>query len=130
MGIRCRDNGMIVARQGFGQAGCGAAHGSGAVRRLIASEAAWRLDIGDVVEVEIGDGLQGLAGRAVAGGFGQRVEPLRVLGLQGEQLGYCLVPSLRPVAPIGGSAVADEGCIAVAGTIAGLAPELVEGRHR
>ena len=37
---------------------------------LIAAEAAWRLDRGDLVEVEIDNRLQRLAGRPIARGFG------------------------------------------------------------
>ena len=48
---------------------------------LIAPEAARRLDGGDLVEIEIENGLQSFAGGAIAGGFGKRLEPVAVLGL-------------------------------------------------
>ena len=47
----------------------------------IAPEAARRLDRDDLVEIEIDDSLQGLAGGAVAQRLGQRVEPCCVLSL-------------------------------------------------
>ena len=67
--------------------------------RLIASEAAGWIDGGDLVEVQLDDGLEGLAGGAVAGGLGQGVEPGGVFGLQGEELGYGGAPALGAATP-------------------------------
>ena len=63
--------------------------------RLILREAAWRLDGADLIEVEIEDRLQGLAGGGVAQRFRQRLEPLGVLALQGDEFGNGVVPALR-----------------------------------
>ena len=67
----------------------------------IASEAARRLDIAEFVEVEIDNGLQRLPCGAIAGGFGHSGEPIGVFGLQGEQFGHRVLPSLDPRAPVG-----------------------------
>jgi hypothetical protein len=48
---------------------------------LIASEAAGRLNRDELIEVEIDDGLESLAGAAVLDGLGQCLEPDSVLGL-------------------------------------------------
>jgi hypothetical protein len=86
----------------------------------IASEAARRLDGGEFVEIEIDNGLQSLSGGAMAGGFGHSGEPIGVFGLQGEQFDHRGLPSLNPRAPVGRSAIADEGSRSMAGAIAGL----------
>jgi len=87
---------------------------------LIASEAARRLDCGDLVEIEIKDGLQGVAGGAIAGGFGKRFEPVAVLVLQRDELGDGVMPALWPAAAIGWPTIANDGCGWVAAAIARL----------
>jgi hypothetical protein len=88
---------------------------------LIAPEAAWRLDRRDLVEIEIEDGLQGVAGGAITGGFGQRLEPVAVFGLQRDQFGDGVVPALRPAAAIRRPTVSDYRLPGVARPIARLA---------
>jgi hypothetical protein len=61
---------------------------------LIASEAARRLDCGDLIAIK--DRLQGVAGGAIAGGFGKRFEPVAVLVLQRDELGDGVMPALWP----------------------------------
>jgi hypothetical protein len=63
---------------------------------LIAPEAARELDGKDLAEVEVGNRLESLAGGAVAGGFGQGIEPGGIFGLQGDQLGYRSAPAPGP----------------------------------
>ncbi len=53
----------------------------------VAPEAAWRLGGDDVVEIEVDNGLQGFGGGGVARGVGECVEPVGVVGLQGDELG-------------------------------------------
>src|SRR5664279_4230753 len=48
---------------------------------LVASVSAWRLDVSEFCEVEIDDGLQGFAGRGLAEGVRQGVDPGGVIGL-------------------------------------------------
>jgi len=48
---------------------------------LVASVSAWRLNVSEVCEVEIDDGLQGFAGRGLAEGVRQGVGPGGVIGL-------------------------------------------------
>ena len=48
---------------------------------LVASVSAWRLDVSEVCEVEIDDGLQGFAGRGLAECVRQGVGPGGVIGL-------------------------------------------------
>src|SRR5580658_7116162 len=62
----------------------------------IPPEAAWRLDGHDLIEVEINDGLQGLAGGAVAGCLRQGRQPGGILGLQGDKLANRGLPALHP----------------------------------
>jgi hypothetical protein len=88
---------------------------------LIASEAAWRLDRSDVVEIEIKDGLQGLAGGAITGGFGQRLEPSGVLGLQRQELGDGVMPALWPAAAIGRPTISDRRHLGVTRSVERLA---------
>ena len=67
--------------------------------RLIASEAAGWIDGGDLVEIQVGDGLEGLAGGAVTSRVRQGVEPGGAFGLQGEELGYGCAPALAAAPP-------------------------------
>ena len=78
--------------------------------QLITSEAAWRLDCGDLIEVEIKDGLEGVTSCAITSGFGKCGEPLGVLALQGDQFGHGVAPALCSAAAIGGSTGADSHC--------------------
>lgn len=52
-----------------------------------------RDDRGEVVEIEVGDGLEGFGGGAVAEAVRQRIGPGGILGLQGEQLGDAVTPA-------------------------------------
>ena len=52
----------------------------------VATVAARRNDVGDDFEIEFGDGLERLGGRAIGESFGLLV-PCGVFGLQGEQFG-------------------------------------------
>ena len=74
----------------------------------IASKATRRLDVGEDIKIELDDGLESLGGGAVAKAVGQGVAPGGVFGLQGEQFGDGVVPSLRSGASIGRSAIADQ----------------------
>jgi hypothetical protein len=65
----------------------------------IASKATRRFDVGEGVKIELDDRLQCLGGGAVAEAFGQGVAPCAVFGLQDEQFGDCVPPSLRSGAP-------------------------------
>ena len=76
--------------------------------RLILREAARRFDGADLVEVEIEDSLQCVAGGGVAERIGQRLEPLRVFALQGDEFGHGIAPALMAGAAVGGSTVADD----------------------
>jgi hypothetical protein len=67
--------------------------------RLILREAARRLDGADLVEVEIEDSLQCFAGGGVAERVGQRLEPLRVFALQGDEFGRALRYAKAPRPP-------------------------------
>ena len=62
-------------------------------RLLIAPEAARWHDGDQFVEVEIDDRLQCLAGSAFLQVFGQRLEPLRVLALQGDEFVDGIAPA-------------------------------------
>jgi hypothetical protein len=96
----------------------------------IASKAARRLDIGKSVEIEVDDGLQCLCGGAVAEAFGRCVSPGGVFGLQGEQFGDRIVPSLWSGTSIRRSAITDQRCRlpgVPAGAISGLSFGVAEG---
>jgi hypothetical protein len=69
--------------------------------RSIASEAAWRLDAEEIVEIELDDSLQGDGGGGVAQIVRQDVIPGGVFGLQGDQPGDGVVPALCPGTPVG-----------------------------
>jgi hypothetical protein len=97
---------------------------------LITSKAARRLDIGKNVKIEVDDGLQCLCSCAVAEAFGQCVSPGRVFGLQGEQFGDRIVPSLWSGTLIRRSTIADQRCRLAglpAGAISGLSLGVAEG---
>ena len=78
----------------------------------IAAEAAWWHDGDQFVEVEIDDRLQCFAGSALLKVFGQRLEPSRVLALQGDEFGDGIAPALGAAASVGRSPVMDyrPGC--------------------
>jgi hypothetical protein len=87
-------------------------------------------DGGERFEIEVGDGLEGLGGGTVAEGFGERLEPGDVVGLQGEEFFDGISPALRAGAAIGGTTISDEGLtllVLVAGAVAGLALGVGEG---
>jgi hypothetical protein len=75
----------------------------------IASIATGRINLGQGVEVEVGDSLQRLSCRRGAKAVGERVEPRNVFGLQGDQFIDGIAPALRSAASIGGPAVPDLG---------------------
>ena len=89
--------------------------------RLIVREAARRLDGADLIEVEIDNRLQCLAGGGVAERLGQRLEPLRVFALQSDEFGHDIAPALMAAAAVGGPAIADDRGASVPRAIAGLA---------
>jgi hypothetical protein len=72
----------------------------------IASKATRRRDVGEDVKIEIDDRLESLGGGAAAKIIGQGVAPGGVFGLQGEQFGDGVVPSLWSGASVGRSAIA------------------------
>ncbi len=74
----------------------------------IASKPTRRLDVGEDIKIEIDNGLESLGSGAVAKIVGQGVEPGGVFGLQGEQFGDGVVPSLWSSASIGWSEIADQ----------------------
>ena len=76
---------------------------------LVATVSAGRLDIGNVGWVEVDDGLERLGRGSVAQRVRQGVCPGGIFDLQGEQLGYGVVPTLGSAAAVGRSAIADGG---------------------
>lgn len=96
----------------------------------VAPIAAWRNDFGECLEVEFGDGLEDLGGRAVSEAVGQGIVPSGVLGLQGEQLSDGVVPALGSGTAVRRPAVADQGRRLLglaASAIAGLSFGVAEG---
>ncbi|HEY3797162.1 MAG TPA: hypothetical protein VGL58_02330, partial [Caulobacteraceae bacterium] len=90
----------------------------------ITAIAAWGDDRGEVVEIEVDDGLKRLRRSTVAKAVGQGVGPGGILGLQGEQFGDGVTPALSSAASVRRLAIADRGrglLGLVAATIAGLA---------
>jgi hypothetical protein len=79
------------------------------------------LDCGDLIEVEIHDGLEGVTGWAIASSFGKRVKPSGILALLGDQFVDSVAPALRSATTIDGSPVTDNYCADMAGAVAGLA---------
>ena len=75
----------------------------------ITPKATRRLNVGEDVKIELDDGLQCLGGGAVTKAVGQGVAPGGVFGLQGEQFGDGVVPSLRSGASVRRTAIADAG---------------------
>ena len=73
----------------------------------IASKATRRLDVSENVKIELEDGLESLGGGAVTKAVGQGVAPGGVFGLQGEQFGDGVVPSLRSGASVRRAVIAD-----------------------
>ena len=92
----------------------------------VASISAWRFDVGEGVEIEVDDGLQGFGGGGVVQAFGQGVGPGGVVGLQREQFGDRVVPALGPGAAVGWPAVADRGTC-VLGLLTGAVARLSFG---
>src|ERR1700730_8072054 len=88
----------------------------------IASKATRRLDFSENVKIELDDGLESLGGGAVTKAVGQGVAPSCVFGLQGEQFGDGVVPSLRSGASVRWPAVADAGW-----RVLGLATSAISG---
>jgi hypothetical protein len=80
-----------------------------------------RLNGEKLVEIEVDEGLQGVAGGSVAQGLGQRLEPLRILALQGDEFIDGIAPALMAAAAISRSPVADERRAGVARSIECLA---------
>jgi hypothetical protein len=74
----------------------------------ITPKATRRLDVSEDVKIKFDDGLESLGGGAVAKAVGQGVAPGGVFGLQGEQFGDRVVPTLRSGASIRWSAIADQ----------------------
>ena len=73
----------------------------------VAPEATWRRDGREFIEIEVDDGLEGLGGGAAAKAVGQGVVPGGIFGLQGEQFGDRVTPSLWSGTSICRSSVAD-----------------------
>jgi hypothetical protein len=73
----------------------------------IASKATRRFDVGEDVKIELDDRLQCLGGGAVSEAVGQSVAPRGVFGLQDEQFGDRVTPSLWSGASIRRAAIAD-----------------------
>jgi hypothetical protein len=91
---------------------------------------AWRHDRGQFVKIELGDGLERLAGGGVAEAFWQGIEPDGIFSLQAEQDGNCVIPALWPGASVLWVAVSNfrhwlEGLSA--GAIPGLSFGVAEG---
>lgn len=76
---------------------------------LQSSIAAWRFDVAEGIKIEIDNGLQRLGSRVVAEVFWQGLAPGSVFGLEGEEFGDRITPSLRSGASIDGPAIADQG---------------------
>jgi hypothetical protein len=82
------------------------------------------------VKIELDDGLESLGGGAVTKAVGQGVAPGGVFGLQGEQFGDGVVPSLRSGASVRRTAIADGEWRLLglpAGAISGLSFGVAEG---
>jgi hypothetical protein len=96
----------------------------------IASKATRWLDVSEDVKIEIDDGLESLGGGAVTEAVGQGVAPGGVFGLQGEQFGDGVVPSLRSGASVRWPAIADAEWRLLGlptGAISGLSFGVAEG---
>jgi hypothetical protein len=87
----------------------------------IAPEAMRRLNGEKLIEIKVDEDLQGFAGGSVTQGLGQRLEPLRILALQGDELIDGVVPALMAAAPISRSLVAHDRSAGVARSITRLA---------
>jgi hypothetical protein len=96
----------------------------------IASKPTRRLDVSEDIKIELDDGLESLGGGAVTKAVGQGVAPGGVFGLQGEQFGDGVVPSLRSGASVRRTAIADGEWRLLglpAGAISGLSLGVAEG---
>jgi len=95
---------------------------------LVATISPRRIDVGEVGQVELDDGLQSLGGGGLSQSFGQGFGPGGVFGLQGEEFGDGVVPALGTGPPVGGPAIADDGAglVGLTGPIAGLAFGIAE----
>jgi hypothetical protein len=101
-------------------------------RLSIPAKATRRDDGLEFSEVEIGDGLEGFGRGCVAEAVGQGIKPGDELGLQSEQLGDGVVPSLWPGASVGRPAIAnpEDRCrviVFVARAVARLTFSVAEG---
>jgi hypothetical protein len=73
----------------------------------VSSVSAGWSDSGQFVEINIGDDLESFGGWGALEGIGQRLGPGGVFGLERDQLGHGVMPSLWPGAPIGRSPIAN-----------------------
>jgi len=73
----------------------------------VASVSARRFDGSQFVEVDIGNGLESVGGSGALQGVGQRLGPGGVFGLERNQLGNGVMPSLWPGAPVSRSPIAN-----------------------
>jgi hypothetical protein len=80
-----------------------------------------RLNGEKLIELEVDESLQGFAGGSVTQGLGQRLEPLRILALQGDEFIDGIAPALMAAAAISRPPVANERGAGVARSIACLA---------
>jgi len=77
-----------------------------AVRSVASVSAGWFYG-GQFVEVDIGNGLESVGGGVALQGIGQRLGPGGVFGLERDQLGDGVMPSLWPGAPVSRSPIAN-----------------------
>jgi hypothetical protein len=80
-----------------------------------------RLNAEKLIELEVDESLQGFTGGSVTQGLGQRLEPLRILALQGDQFIDGIAPALMAASAISRSAVADDRSVGMARSITRLA---------
>ena len=73
----------------------------------VASVSAWWCDGGQFIEVDVGDGLESVGGRGALEGVRQGLGPGNVFGLECNQFGDGVLPSLWPGASVGRSPVAN-----------------------
>src|SRR4051794_7728410 len=73
---------------------CTTERGQVEVAGSVASIAARGLNSGQLVEIDLDDGLQSLGRRRVLKAFRQSGEPATVIGLQSDQFTDCLLPTL------------------------------------
>ena len=68
-----------------------------------------RLNGEKLIELEVDESLQGFAGGSVTQGLGQRLEPLRILALQGDEFIDGIAPALMAAAAISRPPVGTSG---------------------